>query len=278
MNSIESEEIITVIKPSSGWKLLNLKEIVQYRDLFYFLILRDIKALYAQTILGFGWAIFQPLVQIIVFTIIFGRIAEVSSEGIPYALYSTIAIVPWTYLSTATTKSSQSLVSNQGMLGKVYFPRFIFPIAPVLATFVDFMISLVLVIAALMYYKVTPTWNILLFPVFTLMMIAFSAGIGMWLSSLAIRFRDVRFAMPFVIKMLIYSAPIVYSAEKIPEAYRILYSVNPIVGIIEGIRASLIGTAMPWPFIVPGMIMTVLILVSGAFYFKRMERIFVDVI
>jgi lipopolysaccharide transport system permease protein len=273
-----SSEKITVLKPSKGWRVLDFKELIEYRDLFYFLVWRNIKILYAQTILGFSWAIIQPLVQIVIFTIVFGKVAKVSTEGIPYVLFSTVAIIPWTYMSQAMSQSSESLVTGQNMLGKVYFPRLLFPITPVLSKLVDFGISLILIFIVLIYYRVEPTLNLLLLPLFMLMMISIPAGIGMWLSALAIRFRDVKHAMPFVIRMLIYSAPIVYSASSINAKYRIVYSFNPIVGVIEGIRASLLGTPMPWPYIWPGMISAAIIVISGAFYFKRMERIFADVI
>jgi lipopolysaccharide transport system permease protein len=164
------------------------------------------------------------------------------------------------------------------MLGKVYFPRLIFPMTPVLARLVDFGISLLILLGVTLYYRVLPTWNLLLLPLFLILMMSIPAGIGMWLSALAIRFRDVKHAMPFVIRMLIYSAPIVYSASSIPKTYRIIYSLNPIVGVIEGYRACLLGTTVPWPFIWPGIITAVILLSSGALYFKRMERVFVDVI
>ena len=267
-----------VIKPRSGWQAIDFKELKEYRDLFYFMVWREIKVLYAQTILGFSWAILQPLIQIIIFTIVFGKVAKVSTEGIPYFLFSSVAIIPWTYMSQSMTQSSQSLVSGQNMLGKVYFPRLIFPITPVLARLVDFGISILIVLAVIVYYRVPPTWNMLLLPLFFVMMVSIPAGIGMWLSALAIRFRDVKHAMPFVVRMLIYSAPIVYSASSIPEKWRLVYSLNPIVGVIEGYRACLLGIPMPWSYIWPGMITAALVFMSGALYFKRMERVFVDVI
>ena len=242
------------------------------------MVWREIKVLYAQTILGFSWAILHPLIQIVIFTVIFGKVAKVSTEGIPYFLFSSVAIIPWAYISQSITQSSQSLVTGHAMLGKIYFPRLIFPITPVLARVVDFAISILILLAVMLYYRVLPTWNLLLFPLFFILMMSIPAGLGMWLSALAIRFRDVKFAMPFVIQMLIYSAPIVYSASAIPEQYRIIYSLNPIVSVIEGYRTCLLGTPVPWLFIVPGLITAPIILMSGAFYFKRMERIFVDVI
>ena len=181
-------------------------------------------------------------------------------------------------MSQAMTQSSQSLVTGQAMLGKIYFPRLIFPLTPVFARVVDFGISLLLLLVITLYYRVFPTWNLLLFPLFFVLMISIPAGIGMWLSALAIRFRDVKFAMPFVVRMLIYTAPIVYSASAIPDNYRILYSLNPIVGVIEGFRACLLGTPVPWIYICPGIITAAIIFISGAYYFKRMEHVFVDVI
>lgn len=269
---------VTVIKPRSGWQIIDFKELKQYRDLFYFLVWRDIKVLYAQTILGFAWAILQPLIQIVIFTVVFGKVAKVSSEGFPYFLFSTVAVIPWTYMSQAMTQSSQSLVTGQNMLGKVYFPRLIFPITPVLSRMVDFGISMVIIFCVMLYYKVLPTWNLLLLPLFIILMMSVPAGIGMWLSALAIRYRDVKHAMPFVVRMLIYTAPIVYSASSIPEKYRIVYSLNPIVGIIEGFRACLLGTPMPWQYIWPGIITAILLVTSSAHYFSRMERVFADVI
>ena len=273
-----SEDSVTVIPPKSGWAMTGFQELKDYRDLFYFLVWRDIKALYAQTILGFMWAILQPLVQIVIFTIIFGKVAKLSTDGIPYILFSSVAIIPWTYISQATSQSSQSLLGGSSMLGKIYFPRLIFPITPVLAKLVDFGISMFIVVCIMLYYRVSPTSNLFLFPLFLIMMVAVPLGIGTWLSSLAIRFRDVKQAMPFFIQMLMYSAPIVYSPTSIPEQYRLLYSLNPIVGVIEGFRACLLGTPIPWLYICPGMVTAAMLVISGTLYFKRMERIIVDVI
>lgn len=276
--AISPSERVATIRPYRGWEAIDFSEIVAYRDLFYFLIRRDVKVLYAQTVLGFAWAILNPLIQIGIFTVIFGHVANLSTDAIPYVLFSTVAIIPWTYMSEAMNTSSQSLVNEQGMLGKVYFPRVMYPMVPVFAKLVDFGISLIILIPILLYYQVTPTWNLLLLPGLIVMMIAIPAALGMWFSALAIRFRDVKFAMPFVIRMLIYSAPILYTASSIPDVYRFWYSLNPLVGVIEGFRAALLGGAVPWAYILPGVVMTVVLLVSGAIYFRRMERVFVDVI
>jgi lipopolysaccharide transport system permease protein len=276
---VSSEHVsTTVIKPLKGWQSIDFKELKEYSDLFYFLVWRDIKILYAQTILGFSWAILAPLIQIAIFTIIFGKVAKLDTDGIPYFLFSTIAIIPWTYMSNAMTASSQSLVTGQQMLGKIYFPRLIFPWVPIFSKLVDFMISLLILLPVFIYYQITPTWNLIYLPLFVIMMMCVPAAIGMWLSALAIRFRDVKFAMQFGLRLLIYTAPILYSASSIPESYRLIYSLNPIVGVIEGFRACLLGTPMPWIYIVPGIITSVIVVLLGAMYFKKMERVFVDVI
>lgn len=277
-NQRVSSDLLTYIKPISGWQIIDFKELKQYRDLFYFLVWREIKVLYAQTILGFSWAILQPLIQIVIFTVVFGKVAKVSTNDIPYFLFSTVAIIPWTYMSQAMSQSSQSLVQGQNMLGKIYFPRLAFPITPVLARLVDFGISIIVLLGVMLYYRVVPTFNLLYLPLFVVLMMSIPAGVGMWLSSLAIRFRDVKHAMPFVVRMLIYSAPIVYSASSLPEKYRFIYSLNPIVGVIEGYRACFLGTPMPWNYIWPGIITALILLITGSLYFNRMERIVVDVI
>lgn len=271
-------ERITVIEPVSGWEFPDFKELKAYRDLFYFLVWRDIKVLHAQTILGFSWAILNPLIQIVIFSIIFGKVARISTDGIPYVLFSTVAIIPWTYMAESMSTSSQSLVTGQNLLGKVYFPRVIFPLTSVLAKLVDFSISLMLVVAVMVYYQIAPTWNLVYLPLLVLLMMVIPTGVGLWLSALAIRYRDVKFAMPFVIRMLIYSAPILYPISAIPEQIRFAYSLNPIVGVIEGYRACLLGMPMPWEYILPGSVVAVLVLAFGAIYFRRMERVFVDVI
>lgn len=273
-----NQQSVTVIKPRLGWQIINFRELKEYRDLFFFLVWRDIKVMYAQTILGFLWAIFQPVLQIVVFTVVFGKVAKVSTDGIPYVLFSSVAIIPWTYISQSMNQSSESLVKDQNILGKIYFPRLLFPMTSILARLIDFCISILVIIGVCIYYHVMPTWRLLLFPVFVLLMMSLSLGVGTWLSAMAIRYRDVKYAMGFLIRMLMYTAPIVYSASSIPIRYRHIYSLNPIVGVIEGFRACLLGTAIPWAFILPGIITTFIVLVTGVFYFKRMERVFVDVI
>lgn len=274
----EPGDSVTVIRPNSGWRFINIRELKEYRDLFYFMVWRDVKVLYAQTILGFSWAILNPLIQIIIFSVIFGRVAKLSTEGIPYLLYASVAIVPWTYMSDAMTQASQSLISGQAMLGKIYFPRLIFPLTPVLSKLVDFAISILIIVGVMIYYRIVPTWNLLFFPLFFIMMMSIPAAVGMLLASLAIRFRDVKFAMSFVIRMLMYTAPIVYSASGMSTTYRFIYSLNPLVGVIEGFRATLLGTPVPWLFVLPGIVTSIVLLIAGILYFNHNERIIVDVI
>jgi lipopolysaccharide transport system permease protein len=271
-------DAVTVITTARKWEFFDLQELKHYRDLFYFLVWRDIKVLYAQTVLGFAWAILNPAVQIVVFSVIFGRVAKIETDGIPYVLFMTVAIIPWTYMSDAMTAASQSLVTGKAVLGKIYFPRILFPLTPILAKLVDFTISLVILFAVALYYKVEPTWNLLLLPFLLIAMILVPTGLGMWLAALAIRYRDIKFAMTYVIKLLVYSAPILYTASAIPTQYRIWYSLNPIVAVIEGFRSALLGTPFEWLYIMPGLTVSVLLFFSGALYFRRMERVFVDVI
>ena len=268
----------TTIESADGWSLKSFRELAGYRDLFYFLVWRDIKVLYAQTIMGFSWAILQPLIQIVMFTIIFGKVASLPTDGIPYFLFSTVAIIPWTYMSSAMSGSSMSLVSGKAMLGKVYFPRIIFPLTSILSKLVDFSISLLIVVAVMIYYKVPLTLNLLYLPLFVVFMAIVPLGVGLWLSSLAIRFRDVNFAMQFFIRMLMYTAPVVYAVSSIPDEFKFLYSLNPLVSVIEGFRICLLGGTMDWGFILPGLFTALVILVTGALYFKRTEHIVVDVI
>lgn len=277
-NSPTQNTQIKVIEPPSGWQFIDWREVYEYRDLLIFLIKRDIQVLYAQTILGFLWAILNPLIQIVIFSIIFGRVAQLDTGDVPYALFSTAAVIPWTYMSEAMNSSSQSLVKDSSMMGKVYFPRFLYPITPIFAKLVDFGISLFLLMVVMVYYGVTPTAQLLLLPLFVIFMISVPAGIGLWLSSLAIRFRDVKFAMPFVIRMLIYTAPVLYSVDKLDPDLRFWYSLNPIVGVVEGFRACLLGSQIPWTYIWPGALVAGILLFSGMIYFRRMERVVVDVI
>jgi lipopolysaccharide transport system permease protein len=277
-NSTQNDFVQTIIEPKRGWQVIDWQELVQYRDLFYFLVRRDIKVIYQQTVLGFAWALLQPIFSMIVFSVIFGRLADVPSDGVPYPLFSYAALVPWTYFSSAMTASTQSLVSNSNMLSKVYFPRLIIPMTPVLAKLSDFVIAFAIIGLLMLWYRTLPTWNVLWLPLLVLLMVLTAAGIGMWLSALSVQYRDVRFAMNFLTQILMYAAPVVWPASLIPEQYRLLYALYPMVGVIEGFRAALLGTTpMPWDLILVGTVSAVVIAISGMFYFRRMERVFADV-
>ena len=270
------------IQPTTGWKLINLKELVAYKDLFFFLVLRDIKVLYHQTVLGFSWAVIRPFLQMIIFTVIFGKMAKVSSDGAPYALFSYVALVPWTYFQTAMTASTNSLVNSKSMFTKVYFPRLTIPLTAVLAKLVDFAIAFALIIGLMIWYGVAPTANVFVLPLLILLLMMTAAGIGMWLSALTIQYRDIKHATQFFSQFLMYAAPVVWPVSLITEnfgyAARLAYGLYPMAGVIEGFRSALIGTnPMPWDLIGIGSVSALVVLVSGAFYFKRMERRFADV-
>lgn len=259
-------------------KLIDWKELWRYRDLFWFLVWRDIKTRYAQSVLGVGWAIIQPVFSMIVFTVVFGNLAEVNSEGVPYAIFSFTALVPWTFFSNSLSSSSGSLVTSKNMITKVYFPRLVIPIAPVLATLLDFLISFLVLLGLMLWFGIFPTWHALLIPLLVLLMVFTSAGIGMWLTALAIQYRDIRYGSTFFVQLLMYASPVIYATSSIPEQYQHFYALNPMVGVIEGFRAALLGTrAMPWEFLGIGTGMALIFFVSGAIYFRRMERFFADV-
>lgn len=271
-----------IIQPKKGWQVIDWKELLEYRDLFYFLILRDVKALYKQTVLGFAWAIIRPVFSMIVFSVIFGNLAGVSSDGIPYPIFSYAALIPWTYFSTAMTNSTGSLISGIQFLTKVYFPRLIIPLTPVLAGLVDLTISFVLIFFLIFLYSIELTLNIFWIPLLLVLLVLTSAGIGMWLSAMAIQYRDIKHGIGFLSQLLMYAAPVVWPvsliSEKFGETVKLIYSIYPIVGVIEGFRSALIGhKPMPWDLIAIGFIISVLLFISGAMYFKRKEKIFADV-
>lgn len=272
-----------IIEPAKNWKLLDWQELRRYRDLFYFLIDRDVKVLYKQTVLGFGWAIIRPVLSMIIFTIIFGNLAQVGSDGVPYAIFNFAALVPWLYFSSGMTAAALSLVNNSDMLTKVYFPRLAFPVTAVVSKLVDFLISLVLVFILMAWFRIAPTPKLLYLPLLTVVLIAFTTGVGLWLSALAVQYRDVKHALPFMTQVLMYAAPVVWPASLIEERFglvgRFLFALYPMVGIIEGFRSALLDTyPMPWDILAIGVAMTIVILISGLVYFRRMEAVFADVV
>jgi lipopolysaccharide transport system permease protein len=271
-------ENVTVIEPESDWHIADWRELWRYRDLFWFLVWRGIRAKYAQSSLGIGWAIIQPLFSMLVFTVIFGGVAQVSSDGVPYSLFSFAALVPWTYFANAVVEGTQILVTNANMIKKVYFPRLLLPLSAVAAKLLDFVIASVLLLVLMAWYRVAPNAGVLVIPLLVVQMFLSAAGLGLWLTALAIQYRDVNYGINFFVQLLMYAAPVVYPASRVPSQYLWCYALNPMVGVIEGFRSALLGTRpMPWLMIVPGFVMAVILFVSGLLYFHRRERMFADV-
>ncbi|WP_258101580.1 ABC transporter permease [Marinoscillum pacificum] len=269
---------ITIIEPKKGWQLVDWKELFHYRDLLYFLTIRSIKAKYAQSVLGVGWAILQPLIQTVIFTVIFGNLAQLSSDGIPYILFSYVAMVPWNYFSNILSGSAGSLVTNKNLLSKVYFPRIVLPLSTVFSALIDFGIAFLVLIGFFVYYQFIPTWEIVFFPILLMILIMTSLGTGMILSALAVQYRDVQYAMTFMVRLLMYGAPVVYSVSIIPDKYLYWYALNPMVGVIEGMRSAFLGSKpLPWDLIGIGALVALLLFLFGVFYFKRMEKYFADI-
>jgi lipopolysaccharide transport system permease protein len=267
-----------VIEPRRGLKWVDWKELVEYRDLFFFMVWRNVRTRYAQSALGVGWALIQPLFSMLVFTVIFGRLAKVDSNGVPYAIFSFAALVPWTYFSNAVTEGASSLVANANMLKKVYFPRVLLPLAALVARAVDFAIAFVFLVILMLWFRVVPTWNVVALPLLVLILVFTASGLGLWLTAMAIQYRDVAYAMNFVVQLLMYAAPVVYPTTLIPERYQAWYALNPMVGVIEGFRSALLGTIpMPWHWILIGAVTSSLLMASGLLYFRGRERFFADV-
>lgn len=279
--------VVTIIQPRTGWRLVDWKELCQYRDLYFFLVWRSIKVRYAQSAIGIGWAVIQPVFSMLVFSLVFGKLAKIDSDGAPYAVFSFAALVPWTYFANALTDGTASLVSNASMISKVYFPRLILPLAAVAAKLVDFSIAMLVLAGLMAWYRIVPTAGVLLLPALVLLMILTAAGLGAWLTALAVQYRDVQHAMGFVVQLLMYAAPVVYPASLIPERYellgrtinpQLLYAINPMVGVIEGFRATLLGTRpIPWDFLAIGTTTALAVAVTGLLYFRRREHLFADV-
>ena len=274
--AVEQEPLL-VLRPRHGWQQLGLKDLWQYRELLYFLCWRDIKVRYKQTALGVAWAIVQPLMTMVLFSLFFGRLAKMPSDGIPYPLFVFTALVPWMFFSNGITQSSGSLVENASLIKKVYFPRLAVPIASIIAGVVDFFCSFVVLILLMLYYGVVPSWSVLTLPLFLALACTASLGIGLWLSALNVQFRDVRYVIPFLTQLWLFATPIAYPSSLLSEPLRSLYGLNPMVGVVEGFRWALLGTeTSPGPMVLVSALVSVLVLISGAFYFRRMEVTFSD--
>jgi lipopolysaccharide transport system permease protein len=270
---------IVRIQRSRGWVSLGLAELWAFRELLYFLVWRDIKVRYKQTALGAAWAIIQPLLTMVVFSLFFGKLASMPSDGVPYPIFSFTALVPWTFFATGLTLSSQSLVGSSNLIKKVYFPRLSIPIATVLSGIVDFLLALAVLLCMMPYFERVPTWNVVWLPLFVLLALCTSLGVGLWLSALNVQYRDVRYVVPFLTQLWLFATPIAYPSSLLHEPWRTVYGLNPMAGVVEGFRWALLGTpGLPVPLVLMSTGTALLLLVSGLFYFRRMERTFADTV
>jgi lipopolysaccharide transport system permease protein len=278
-NATAANPNIVRVEPSRGWVALRIRELWEYRELLYFLVWRDVKVRYKQTALGAAWAIIQPFFTMIVFSLFFGRLAKVPSDGIPYPIFSYAALVPWTFFAYGLGQASNSLVSSSNLITKVYFPRLIIPISTVLSGVVDFALAFAVLLAMMLYYGVIPTINVLWLPLFLLLALVTALGVGLWLSSLNVKYRDVRYVVPFITQFWMFATPIAYPSSLLSEPWRTIYGLNPMVGVVEGFRWALLGAkTAPGPIIAASSLAAVIILIGGAFYFRRMEKTFADLV
>ena len=271
-------EFDLIIEPSRRWVSLQLRHIWEFRELLYFLIWRDVKVRYKQTILGAAWAILQPFFTMVVFSLFFGRLAKVPSDGLPYPVFSFAALVPWGFFSNGLTTAANSLVGNANLIKKVYFPRLVVPISAVSSGAVDLGLSFVLLLGMMAYFHVWPTVNVVLLPLFFLLAAVASLGVGLWLSAMNVRFRDVRHTVGFLVQAWLFATPIAYPSSLLPEPWCAVYGLNPMAGVVEGFRWALLGTPAPGAIVWVSALAALLVLITGAFYFRRMERIFADTV
>jgi len=277
---IRPEPTTIYIKPSSGLTALNLRDLWTYRELVFFMIWRDIKVRYKQTLLGAAWAVIQPLATMIIFNFLFNNVAKVPTDGIPYPIFSYTALLPWGLFTTALNQASRSLTSNHNMITKIYFPRLVLPVASVLAGLVDFAIAFVILIGLMFYYKFTPAWGVLwALPLFLLLAVVTALGVALWLSAVNVKYRDVNYALPFITQFWLFLTPVAYSASIISEKWQILYSLNPMAGVVNGFRWALLGAGQgPSAALWVSVGISLLLLFSGLVYFRSMERTFADTI
>ena len=270
---------VIVIKPSRGWIALKLNELWEYRELLYFLIWRDIKVRYKQTVLGAAWAIIQPFFTMVVFSLFFGRLAKMPSDGVPYPIFAYAALVPWTFFAYGLSQSSNSLVGNANLIKKVYFPRLVVPLSSVISGAVDFVLAFIVLVGMMLVYGIFPTINIIWLPFLLLLTFVTALGVGLWLSAMNVQFRDVRYTVPFLTQFWLFATPIAYPSSLLSEPWRTLYGINPMVGVVEGFRWALLGTdTAPGPIIIVSSLVALVLLVGGTFYFRRMEKTFADVV
>jgi lipopolysaccharide transport system permease protein len=274
-----------IIEPSSGWIPIRLRDLWAYRDLLYFLIWRDVKVRYKQTLLGAAWAILQPVMTMVVFTIFFGGLARISSEGLPYPIFSYSGLLPWTFFAQGLSQASNSLVGSQNLISKVYFPRLIIPLATVTAGVVDFLLAFLVLLAMMAYYGIWPGFAIIWLPLLLGLAFATALGVGMWMSALNVQYRDVRYVVPFLVQIWLFVTPVIYPASTVTarlESFGLpgwVFGLNPMTGVVEGFRWALLGVdSAPGPLILASSAVTAILLATGAVYFRRMERTFADVV
>jgi lipopolysaccharide transport system permease protein len=269
-----------VYEPSNGLIPINLRELWDYREVLYFLTWREFKVRYKQAALGVAWAILQPLLTMVIFSVIFGQLAKLPSDGTPYPVFSYVALLPWNFFASALTRAGISLVSNSNLITKVYFPRLLIPLSALTAGLVDFAISFVILLGLMIYYGIAPTWNVIWLPLLLLLAFITSLAVSLWLSALNVQFRDVQYAIPFLVQAWMYASPVAYSTGLIPAhgLWRIIYGLNPMAGVIQGFRWALLGGSPPDTLLAISTIMVLVLLLTGLVYFKKMEKSFADVV
>jgi lipopolysaccharide transport system permease protein len=277
LNDQEPELKELVIRPTKGWVSLNLGDLWRYRELIVFLTWRDISVRYKQTVLGVAWAVLQPFLTMIVFSVVFGLLGNLPSDGLPYPIFTYTALLPWQLFAYSLTESGNSLVANQNLITKVYFPRVVIPISATLGGLLDFVIAFVLLLGMLLFYGIRPTSAVWTLPLFLILALVTALGVGLWLSALNVQYRDVRYAIPFLTLFWMYASPVAYSSTLIPAQWRALYGLNPMAGVVEGFRWALLGTgSAPGPLLLVSAAAALILFVSGLMYFQRMERTFAD--
>jgi len=270
---------VTVIAPSRGFASLKLRDLWEYRELLYFLVWRDIKVRYKQTALGAAWAILQPVMTMVVFTVFFGRLAKVPSDGVPYPVFAFTALLPWQLFAFSLSESSNSLVANQNLITKVYFPRLLVPMASVLAGLVDLAIAFCILLVMMLFYGIVPTRAVAFLPFFVLLALATALSVGLWLSTLNVKYRDVRYTIPFLTQLWMFATPVAYPSSLVPPQWRALYGLNPMAGVVEGFRWALLGNVKaPGPLIAVSIVAVILLLIGGTIYFRRTETTFADIV
>jgi lipopolysaccharide transport system permease protein len=276
----QKSNIEIVYEPSHGIIPINFRELWEYRELLYFLTWRDILVRYKQAVLGVAWAILQPLLTMIIFSVIFGRLAKLPSDGIPYPVFSYVALLPWNLFASSLTRAGASLVGNANLITKIYFPRLIIPLSAVAGGLVDFAIAFVILIGLMLFYKIIPTWNVLWLPLFILLTLLTSLAMTLWLSALNVQYRDVQYAIPFIVQAWMYASPVAYSAGLIPTGglWRIIYGLNPMAGVIQGFRWALLNGNPPDILMIASTLMVFVLFLSGLIYFKKMEKSFADIV